>query len=74
MLREERRLVADDQGLEAGKMLPVECPAAPDREPDAMQRHRIALADSAQKMVGRAALPHVVLGMDLEPPDVRGGL
>jgi len=74
MLREERRLVPGDQGLKAVEMLPVECPTAPDRESDAMQRHRIALAYGAQKMVGRAALPHVVLGMNLEPADVRGGL
>src|SRR3990170_3718406 len=74
VLGEERGLVAGDQHLEAAEMLPVECPAAPDREPDAMQRHGIALADSAQKMVGRAAPPHVVLGMPLDPADVRGGL
>jgi hypothetical protein len=57
MLGEERGLIARDESLETQKMLAVERRAAADRKPNAMQRHRIALADSAQITVGRPASP-----------------
>jgi hypothetical protein len=74
MLGEERGLVARDERLQAPEMLAVERPGAPDRQPDAMQRDGIAFADCAEIVVRRPALAHVVLGMNLEPADVGGGV
>ncbi len=53
-------------------MLGIKRAAAPNREPDAVERQGIALADGAEIMVGRPAVAHVVLGVDLEPADVGG--
>jgi len=54
-------------------MLPVERAVAPDREPDPMQRQGVELADRAEIVMRRSALPHIVFGVDFEPADVGGG-
>ena len=66
MLGEERWLVAVDQTAEAVEMIPIEWTFAADRQRDAMQRQGIAGAKLGKQAMGGAALPHIVLGMDLE--------
>ena len=50
-------------------MIAVERPHRADRQPDAVHRQRIALAQRGELRMRRAAGAHVVLGMDLEESD-----
>jgi len=70
MLRDERRPVAFDDAREAIEMAPVETIGTAERQPDAVDRERKAVADALEHAMRRAAIAHEVLGVDLEP----GGL
>src|SRR5258708_5335682 len=75
MLREQtRRIAFDDELLEALKMVLIERPIGTDRQPDAVQRQRVLLANGRQITVRRAARAHVIFRMNLEEADVRPGL
>ena len=65
-----RRLVAADQALEPRQVVAVERPRRADRQPDPMQRQRIAGADRLQPAMRRPAVAHVGLGVDLEEADL----
>ena len=71
MLREHARPVAFVERLQALEVRAVERTFGADRQADAMQRQRIAVADRRQIAVRRPAGAHVVLGVDLEPADIR---
>ncbi|ODR99207.1 hypothetical protein AUC68_04145 [Methyloceanibacter methanicus] len=71
VLGEQGRFVAVGERAQTGKMAGIERPGAADGQPDAMQRERIPLADGRQIGMGRPAGPHIVLGVDLEPADIR---
>src|SRR5713226_3599333 len=74
MFREQPRRVAPNQLLQSLQMVSVEWPVRSDRQPDAVQRQRIALADFREVAVRRAASAHVVFGVDFEEANIRGGL
>ncbi len=70
MLGEQAGLVALVERLQALEMIRVERPRGADREADAMQRQRIALANGGKVAMRRTAGAHVVLGVDLEEADI----
>src|SRR5262249_2477635 len=74
MLGEEAGLVAFDEVLQPRQVIAVKRLLRADRQPDAVQRQRIAIADRSEIAVRRAAGAHVVLGMDLEEADIGGRL
>ena len=51
-------------------MVAVERPRRTDRQPDPVQRQRIAGADRLQPAMRRPAVAHVSLGVDLEKADL----
>ncbi len=71
VLRERCRLVAIDQGCQTVEMRLVERANASDRQPDAVQRQRVVLADAAEEVMEGPAVDHVVLGVHFEESDVR---
>src|SRR6266478_9773515 len=74
MFREQTRRVPLDQPLEAPKMVLIERPIGTDRQPDAVQRQRVLLANGRQITVRRASRAHVIFRMNLKEADVRPGL
>ncbi len=74
VLGEETRLVALVQMLQPQEMIAVERPVGADREPDAVQRQRVALADRGQVAMRRPAGAHVVLRVHLEEAEVGAAL
>jgi hypothetical protein len=66
MLRDQRRLVALDEGAESSEMGRVKRLRTADRHAYAVQRDRMVAADSFEGPMRRAAGAHVVLGMHLE--------
>src|SRR5216684_6245131 len=69
MLRETLRRVAIAQQFESREMVAIERLHRANRQPDAMYRQCIALAQRAELRVGRPAGTHIVLRMHLEESD-----
>lgn len=70
MFGEALGLVAVEQRLEPVEVVDIEWRLAAQRQPDAMDRQRVALTDAGQIVVVRAAGHQVVFGMDLKKADV----
>ena len=77
----ESGLVTLNERLEASKMRLIEWRKATDRHAHAMDRDRMIAPDEAQRMMGRTACAHIILGMNLEeralaalPPEFRAAI
>src|SRR5260221_4366088 len=69
MLGEARRHIAIAETLYPHQMLGVQRPHRADRQPNAMYRQCVALAQRTELRVRRAAGAHVVFRMDLKEAD-----
>jgi hypothetical protein len=72
VLGHQRRLEPVSQGLDAGEVGRVRRVGRAEREADAVEGERVALADELQLAQAQAARGHVVLGVDLDPGEARG--
>ena len=71
MLRNERRFEAVDKPLQRREMVRVGLACASERQSDAVKRKLALAAQGLEHREARAALDHVILGMDLEPKSHR---
>ena len=74
MLGYQRRLEASDTLGESAEVIGVERIGRAEREPDAVEAQRIALAEALQPCERRAAIGEEILGMDLEECERRAAL
>ena len=71
MLGDEERLETVAERLQAGELDAVGLLGTGERQADAVDRQRMSLAQRLEHGQARAAVDHVVLGMDLEPQPFR---
>lgn len=67
MLGHQKRLEPVSERLEPRQMHRVRRLVSAERQPDTMKGQRLFSADGLQPFQARAAIDHIVLGMDLEP-------